>query len=248
MNKAMSFNTQAAFRRRIRLKKPCETQVLAGVEDDFHAFKVLLTHDGETVVAVEGETLRYPLDTCPGSLSLLHQLESVALSKDPRAIGAFVNPRQHCTHLFDLAGLAIAHACRDAQSREYDISIPDHDLSELFLRRDGELILHMSLVENIIQSPLLYQGQSIEQGFSAWVKHNISNHEEGEAALILQRGRFVAMGWLQKEAIVKTSVPWRHVPVGVCYSYQKGTIDKATRVKGSIKDCSDPSIELVKFV
>ena len=244
----MSLNTQAAFRRRIRLKKYSETEVVAGVEDDFHAFKLLLTHDGQKVVGVEGEALRYPLDTCPGSLSLLQQLEGISLSKDPRAIGAFADPRQHCTHLFDLAGLAIAHACRDAQSRQYDICIPDNALSELFLKCDGELILHMSLAEKIIQSPQQYQGQSIEQGFSAWVQQNISDQEEREAALVLQRGRFVSMGRLQKAAIVKTTVPWRHVPIGVCYSYQADIIDKATRVKGSIKDCSDPGIELVKFV
>ncbi len=75
------------FRRRIRLIKHSGTQVTAGVEDDFHAFKLTLEHDGHNIVRVVGEALRYPLDTCVGSLAMLSQLEGVALSPDPRALG-----------------------------------------------------------------------------------------------------------------------------------------------------------------
>ena len=48
------------------------------------------------------------------------------------AVGDWAPPRLNCTHMFDLAGLAVAHAARQAitdigggaERRQYDVEIP----------------------------------------------------------------------------------------------------------------------------
>ncbi len=241
---------QGMFRRRIRLLQASNHIVIAGVEDDFHAFKLVLNHNGHKVVAVTGEAIRYPLDTCLGAVAIVEQLAGASLSSDCREIGAFADAHQHCTHLFDLAGLAIAHACRDAKVRQYDICIPDpvDDQSELVLKRDGVEILRMTLSGDTIKSPAAYEGQSIQRDFASWVQSHIPDQEQREAALVLKRGHFISVARLQKELFLKTKTPLRHVPVGVCYSYQVERIDLARRMEDSLRDFSDETNSLLAFM
>ena len=58
----------------------------------------------------------------------LHALEGMPLSDRCLAVGDWAPPRLNCTHMFDLAGLAVAHAARHvaggAERRQYDVEIP----------------------------------------------------------------------------------------------------------------------------
>ena len=238
------------FRRLIRLVKEDETTVVAGVEDDFHAFKIVLKHDGKNILSIRGEALRYPLDTCPGASALLELLTDIPLTPDCRKIGEFSDGHKHCTHLFDLAGLAATHAYRNESVREYEIAIPDsdNDRTELRLYRDGSELIRMGLLTDVITYPEPYSGQTIERGFSSWVQENIANMEGREAVMVLQRARFVSTVRKQAAQVQATKTAWRHVPVGVCYSYHADRIDQARRMPNSIRDLTSAATTLLKFV
>lgn len=108
--------------------------------------------------------------------------------------------------------------------------------------------MRMTLSGSVISSPKPYAGQSIDRGFSAWVQSHIESWEEQEAALILQRGRFVSVARPYKNLIEKSKSVWGKVPVGVCYSYQQERVGNAQRMKDSIRDFSACPESLVRFV
>ena len=62
------------------------------------------------------------------------------------AVGGYATARHNCTHMFDLAGLVVAHTQRDAEERQYDFEATDWTKPDLDNRftvwRDGEQVLH----------------------------------------------------------------------------------------------------------
>lgn len=56
-----------------------DREVCAEMADDAHHFRVRLTHDGERIVDLEGEAVRYPWTTCPGSAERLATLRDMPL-------------------------------------------------------------------------------------------------------------------------------------------------------------------------
>ena len=102
------------YRRRIRLTSPVKGRVAAEMEDDFHHFGVELEHDGERVTAIQGSAARFPWTTCPAAAVELQGLVGAPLATRSTAIADHIPARQNCTHMYDLAGLALAHCgvCR----------------------------------------------------------------------------------------------------------------------------------------
>ncbi len=137
------------YRRRIRVVNVDARTVVGGLEDDFHYFVVTVHHDGAVVTGVETEAHRWPWTTCPSAGLRLQELIGMELSPRCLAVGAVTNPHRQCTHQFDLAGLAIAHATRDDAVRQYDVTIPYGAQSggavPVRLARDGEEILVWTL-------------------------------------------------------------------------------------------------------
>src|SRR5207237_10898454 len=115
-----------SYRRRIHVTaSPDHAAVTAELEDDFHHFRVTVAHDGARVTGVRGEGVRYPWSTCPLAAAQLEPLFGMSLSTRSTAVGDVVSARDNCTHMFDLAGLAVAHAARDGDRRQYDITVSD---------------------------------------------------------------------------------------------------------------------------
>lgn len=105
------------YRRRVRLQHLGAQTVLAEMEDDQHGFRITVQHDGHAITQIHSESLRIPMTTCGGAGDVLAQLVGVPLSDSPRSLAAHANPRAHCTHQYDLLGLAITHARRNAVSQ-----------------------------------------------------------------------------------------------------------------------------------
>ena len=51
------------FRRKI-IVDASANQVRGGIEDDFHHYEILLTHDGSVVTSAKTTSLRIPYSTC----------------------------------------------------------------------------------------------------------------------------------------------------------------------------------------
>jgi hypothetical protein len=68
--------------------------------------------------------------------------------------------RFQCTHLLDLAGLAIAAAARGLSRRRYDASVQDRieEKTQPLLLRDDEPVLTREVERDVIVGPHPYAG------------------------------------------------------------------------------------------
>lgn len=159
---------QGALRRRIRLIAE-GNEVCAGVEDAYHSFRMTLRHDGERIVELLPQFHRVPLTTCPSAALPLQRLIGTSIDSSWRDLATRESPRSHCTHLFDLAVLAMAHARRGG-TRTYDVTVPDEHPGPVWttLQRDGETIFRWRTFEARILEPVELADKPLLCGFSRW--------------------------------------------------------------------------------
>jgi len=221
--------------------------VRGDLEDDFHRFGVTVHHDGTTVLAVEGDSHRYPWTTCPSAVEPLRRLAGAPLTTALSALGEHGEARQNCTHLFDLSGLAIAHAARDASDvRTYDVAIPDRDGNRTTpeLWRDGELVLHWDLAGRTIRGPAPFVDVSLRGGFLAWAE-DAFDADLAEAASVLRRACDISLGRFMDLDVFETAEMLGDQVRGTCHSFQPETMVKAVRVKGQTRDFTDTADALL---
>jgi len=243
------------YRRRIRLVATRSGEVEAALEDDFHHFEVTLRHDGSRAVAVDARSRRWPWSTCPGAAEPLHALEGMALSPRCLAVGERTNPRANCTHMFDLAGLAVAHAARTdaggASRRQYDAEVPygatasDGEPATVRLWRDGEPVLEWTLVGPGIADPQTYADAPWRGGFFRWADATLPI-DEAEAAIVLRRACEIGMGRGMDLDAYDTAEGLGPMMAGICHTMQPGVIEVALRKKGSVRDFSDDADALLR--
>lgn len=238
------------YRRRVRVQNMDARTVLAEMEDDQHGFRIRVSHDGNVITAIHAESLRIPMTTCGGAGDVLAQLAGVPLSDSPRSLAAHANPRAHCTHQYDLLGLAITHARRQETVRQYDVVIYDaaDGLQRVTGECNGEIVLDWQLRGHTIENEGVWQGISVQKGFAQWAEQHLSPLQ-CELALIVQRGMLVSttrrvlippmegMGLLDDP-----------MPKGVCYSYSEPVIQRAIRHGDNHRDFSDTPEQLLRFV
>lgn len=229
------------YLRRIVLTAPASGRVEAALEDDFHRFEVTLRHNGEEVTECTGRAVRYPWTECPGAVDALAALAGVPLLSRGTSIGDFVDPHANCTHLFDLAGLAVAHAAAGREGREYLAAVPDRDAqwrTRAELRRDGEVVLGWDVEGIEIRGPAPYDGVRLRGGFLRWADQHL-DAETAEAATVLRRACEISMGRHTPWDELETAAEVGDFMLGVCHTFQPGRAEVALRVKGSVQDFSD---------
>lgn len=240
---------QGIFRRRIRLRRH-PGLITGDLEDDIHAFSVRIAHDGEHIVDVTGTAHRYPMTTCPGAIAPLRQLVGAPLSPDSRSLGRHTDPRSHCTHWLDLAGLAVAHSQRENAVRQYDIAIPDTiaGATVATLAVDGVEGLALELDGDTIAAPAPFAGRAITAGFARWATDSLDG-ELREWALILQRGRFVSLSRAARSSQPPegTTGPNRGQPLGVCHSYSEAVYPGAD-ICAEMRDFTHYPDHLLAFI
>ncbi|MFT4521013.1 MAG: hypothetical protein ACI9JM_003424 [Halioglobus sp.] len=223
-------------------------RVIAWLEDDFHHFGIEMSHDGERVTAVNGIASRYPRDTCPGAVGVLQEAVGVPLQARSTALGEHTNMRMHCTHMYDLLSLAIAHAAQGRLHRRYDAMVPDRvsasgasDEPAMMgstapqIYCDGKLVMAWQVQGNDITGPDQYKGISMGRGFREWT--DSLDLDRAEAALVLRRavmialGRMVDMQSLSPENLQATA--------GLCHSFQPEVVKNSSPTIASSRDYSD---------
>ena len=213
-------------------------RVQADMEDDFHRFGVVLEHDGEMVTDLRGSASRHPWTECPGAVVPLRKLVGMKLSTRPTATSDFANPRENCTHLFDVAGLAICHAAAGREHRQYDIAIPDRveGRTRATLHRDGELLLDWELDGVQITGPERYAGvKLLGSKFLRWAESEL-DADTAEASVALRRASFIAMGRARNLDDAPSALVYMDMAGGSCHSFTPGIAEKALRVLGSTYD------------
>lgn len=212
-----------------------EREARAVVEDDFHHFRVVIRHDGGRVSGTAWQALRRPWTTCAIAGERLSELVGMELSPDANAVLAHTDPRQQCTHMFDLAGLAIATAARGIGERRYEAVVPDRidGRTTPRLARDGAEVLRWSLEGSHITAPEPFTGRSLQAGFSKWVEEHL-DVDDAEAALVMRRAVFISGG----RGVNLDAAP--HAPSrGGCYVQQPERASAARRMVGSTQDFTD---------
>lgn len=237
----------SGFRRRIRLQARPGT-VWAELEDDFHHFRVVLGHDGALVTSVTGEAVRYPWQTCPFAYDELAPLVGMALSPSSTAVGRRLSARLNCTHQFDLAGLAVAHATRRRTERQYDVFVPDRDAAgrtRPVVRCDGVVVVEWDLRGREIAGPPPFSEVPLRGGsFLRWAEE-VLDLDTAEAAIVLRRACEISWGRVQDLDTYDSAAPLAELMRGVCYTFQPSRAAGAARMKGTIRDFSDDADRLL---
>ncbi len=215
------------FRRRFRIA-PEAGAVSAAVEDDFHCMTVTLRHDGARIGGVEARTIRAPWTTCPGAEQVLEE----TFAGTPLTEAARRGLKQaNCTHLYDLAVLAAAHA-GDAQETRYEVLVADpvDGLGVAEIRRDGAPLLRWTLAGMELAEPAELAGRNLMQ-LRDWI--DALDPATREAAKILQWACLIAHG--RRIPLEHQSDATRMPPN--CYTFQPAMARQALRV-GEIIDFS----------
>jgi hypothetical protein len=225
------------YRRRIRVRSEGGV-VHADLEDDFHRFALRVEHDGERVTAVPAAAARYPWTTCPGAIAELARLVGLPLTESHAAVCAYSHPRAHCTHLFDLAAVAVGCAARGAAGVDYRVAVPDapNGTRVVQLERDAgrRLEWHLDEVDIVPPTERPFAGIRLVGGFADWAERALSRLD-AEAALVLRRAIFVAMGRRFDFERIEAATAFGALPAA-CHSFNPGVREHADRVHGMLRD------------
>lgn len=227
------------YRRRVRISTG-PVWARAEMEDDPHRYGLTLQHDGDGVTAIEGRALRTPWTACRESVAMLDRIVGMPLSPDPQQVYRHTNGRAQCTHLFDLAGLAVAHAARGIAAREYDAEVPCVDPGarrDAVLRRDGHEVLRWTLQRNAIVAPALFAGQDVGW-MMPWAKVRFVDRDSLEAVHVLRRAVFVSGNRFYDMDRMARASDTGHVR-DACYVFREGVAQRAERAGGSTLDFSE---------
>jgi hypothetical protein len=231
------------FRRRVGIHSTGDAtrgEVRACLEDDFHHFRVRIVHVNDTVQHVEGWAVRHPYSTCPLAATQLARLVNAPLNGLAHSVMRVTDPSEQCTHLMELAGLAIAAAARKIALRWYDIEVPRRMAGRTLatLDKDGAPLLAWEIRDTTIAGPAPFQGVSLRKGMAAWAFANLPE-EEAEAALVLRRCALISLGRaMNLDAQVHAE------PTGRCFVQQPERAEQGLRIVGSIIDFSETAKDL----
>ncbi len=218
-------DTQPGFRRRFRIT-PEAGRVCCEVEDDFHCMSVSVYHDGEHALRLEPLMRRAPWTTCPGAIAQLEETFSGALLAEFPALG---NKQSNCTHLYDLALLAAAHA-GDSAGTVFDILVsdPEGEQRRAEIRRNGETILIWVESGFSIVEPEELAGENLWD-MRDWLA--AQDPATREAARLLRWGNMLANG---RTIPIEDQSDASRMPPN-CYTFQPERAAVAQRV-GQIRD------------
>lgn len=236
-------------RRAIRLRGEAG-RVEAALEDMRHAMICTLFHDGRIVTDIEADFRRYTLSLCPAASEPLKAVAGMPLDTSTSAFFANGRARQNCTHMLDLAWLALRHASRGATEWLYEIEIPDAVSGPMrgTLRRNDSVVQDWAVESNVIISPAHLAGQSLAGGLMRWLTTASGLSDlEVEECLILHKGFFMvgARRFVMPEGAFTPE--YKSAITGVCFGYAAERIDQAIGLSGMGRDFSHTPEKLLRF-
>lgn len=194
---------------------------MAQFADIYHEMACTVYHDGRRVTEVSGQTIRYPANLCPGAVASLATLKGYALDTPLSDFYADGRAKQQCTHLYDLAVLAIQH-CRRQGERLYEAEVPDMTGTvDVSVTCNGALIHQWQILNEHIVAPDSLKGRPVIKGFMNWARNVYQSAEEFEAAMVLSKTIFIARGRRFNMAEGQRGTMNQHeLLTNSCYAYQ----------------------------
>lgn len=227
------------YRRRIRIRT-APGWARADLEDDPHRYGVELRHDGERITAIKGFPIRIPWTLCAVAAGQLQRLVGMPLSAEPTAVYRYTAASEQCTHMFDTAGLAVAHAARGTPLRQYDIEAPywtQDGPRQLRLSRDGIEILDWTVEGRMILAPEPYAGRDWQKMLT-WARETFTESDALEAVVVLRRAVMISGSRTVTLDPLDNAAGTGHVNSS-CYVFHPEVAPLALRMPGSTLDFTD---------
>ena len=224
-----SASPRPAFRRRI-LIEPRPSQVTAELEDDWHRMVVTLRHEEGVVRAVSSDMKRWPWTTCPGATA---QLETTFVGQALSNFAKCGEKNSNCTHLYDLALFAAAHAVNTEPVR-YDIIVfdPQEGRRDARLARNGETVLSWRLADVTFVEPADIAGMTLFT-LGGWIAS--LDKPEQEPARILRWASIMALG---RAMVIPAGLSAEAFAGGACFTFQAAKAGLAQRRPNAHQDFS----------
>lgn len=198
------------------------------LEDDFHHMHVTVRHADGIATAIEPVMERWPWTTCPLAGA---ELQRTFIGQPLAAFAGHGDKLQNCTHLYDLATLAAAHA-GDEETLVYDVLVSDpvEGRRQAELRRNGVTVMRWADQGGRFIEPAELAGTSLYD-MRAWLDG--LDPERQEQARILRWGSMVSHG--RTLPLEEQSDASRMQPR--CFTFQPRNAAEARRI-GEIRDFS----------
>jgi len=198
----------------------------------------VVEHDGEQVIGVAAHTVRIPTSACPAAASLLPELIGTPLTQSPALFYRDGSARRHCTHLYDLAILAIRHAARGSGTAGYVAVVPDETDRpvEIGIDHNGVPVHRWEVRNGTIVSPQPLAGRTLGRGFARWAAVQWSD-DQFDAATILSRTWLIAIG--RQYAIDRVAgqlVAQNREMIGRCFAYDPVRASDTVFLAGNIRE------------
>jgi hypothetical protein len=220
------------FRRKIVLQ-PGEGWIGGALEDDMHRFHIRLDHAEGRITAVTAKAVRHPWSACPGATDFIARELTGELLVD----AAKRDPFQHCTHLFDLAVLAAAHA-GDTEPTRFDMLVADkvEGRATATLAENGVETLCWQLDGTMIAGA----GKDLRQ-LSKW-KLELPR-QEAQWATVLRRAVYVSGARQYVPPPNNPTASESPERMGVCFNYQLPQAETSHRRPNWHRDFSESGRE-----
>lgn len=212
-------------------------ETLVELEDDYHRFGLVVRHESGKVAAIDAEAGRHPWSTCAMAPAMIAKLVGTPISGNLLDLMAGQPVRDHCTHLLDMACLAIA-ATAWGGDRRYDITADVYPGSrqDMQLAVGGIPCIAWTVSQGMIVSLGAHRGLSVRGGFADWAR--VERCEKKLADLfILRRAVMVSSGRREKlTAETPADVPSK---AGACFAFQSERAALGRRVPGWVESIDD---------
>ena len=243
------------YRRRIHLRGQ-GGHIRGELADDFHHFVVELKVGAKAeadvkdalVLDIRGEDVRVPWTTCPGAVAPLRKMIGAKVSSPLAEIARHTPGREQCTHLHDLACLAIAHAGRlrapvGSGDRVYDVALPDRLKGKTTpsIRCDGQIV-HEWFVEGnriVEANPNSFSDRPLAGRAFQETLGSLGDADLSEAAWILQRAVFVGTGRRHDFERMSDATHFAPVVGAACHSFAEERVRDAKKIAGTVRDYSE---------
>ena len=211
-------------------------RVTAGVEDDFHHYEMTLEHDGFAVTSIGARSHRTPWLTCSEAQGPLDQLVGQPIVTRPTGLP---DPHFQCTHMFELALVAVAQAARGGR-RSYEVSVPMLQLDgrrTAQLHRDDELLFDWCLQGDTLTAPAEFAGHNLRTLLRRVEDDGTTDDDTLEAIRVLRRSLHVSNGRVVSSQGYRSAADIPQMR-GACYVFQPVRSGRALRDWGSPRDFS----------
>lgn len=205
------------------------------MEDDFHNMRVSVRVADGIVDAAVARAIRIPYETCPAAGAELSSLNGQSAHETAHSVFRQTDARLQCTHMLELAGLAIAAAVRGDDAVVYDVFVSDpiDDSRIASLSKNSVEVLRWTLNGETIVAPDIFAGRHLRTGFARWALETLTP-QISEPAMIMRRCAVISAG--RSKNLEEQE---KGVMVGTCFGQHPDRIERAYRIKGSIRDFSD---------